>query len=164
LPVCGSVSEAPVGLVRMHRVRLGPLDERRSQSWSSHRRGPYGCPERTNCQVAPKLDLFVPCAPVRSLDHPLKIPLMAMVSPPVANQQDYYCNAPCHVSSCPVQPKTRSCANKKQDLPEYRTNWPRVGIIRPAFLLPAAFIALVTGQSATAQPTPAVRRAPCVAF
>jgi hypothetical protein len=42
----------------------------------------------------------------------LKIPLMALVSPPVANQQDYYCNAPCHVSSCPVQPKSRSCANK----------------------------------------------------
>jgi hypothetical protein len=49
---------------------------------------------------------------VRSWDLPLKIPLMAMVSPPVANQQDCYCNTPCHVSSCPVQPKTRSCANK----------------------------------------------------
>ena len=50
-----------------------------------------------------------------------------------------------------------------QDLPEYRTTWPRV-----RWCVGVAWCSVSTmpchGQSATAQPSPAIHIAPCVAF
>lgn len=99
---------------------------------------------------------------MRSWDCRLKIPVMARLSLPGANQQDCYCNAPCHVSSCPVQPKTRSCANK----PRFARISHQLAACEVVCWSGVVWLSTrpCHGQSATAQPSPAIHIAPCVAF